>query len=105
MGNHTVPYHIISFHTMPHYTITALVFWRLNSLVRDGCCLCHCRAGPKRTWQTWAFADMVADAYMKRRDSQRPDLTALGASAALLATAMGKLSQASAALGTALCNL
>lgn len=55
------------------------------------------RGGPKLSWQTWAFADIMADAYMKKRKSEIPDLVALAASAAFVSKALGALSQASGA--------
>ncbi|CAB1113790.1 unnamed protein product [Ectocarpus sp. CCAP 1310/34] len=53
------------------------------------------QGGPKLSWQTWAFADIMADAYMKKRTSEIPDLVALAASAAFVSKALGALSQAS----------
>ncbi|CAM9543375.1 unnamed protein product, partial [Ectocarpus sp. 13 AM-2016] len=53
------------------------------------------QGGPKLSWQTWAFADIMADAYMKKRTSEIPDLVALAASAAFVSKALGALSQVS----------
>lgn len=51
--------------------------------------------GPKLSWQTWAFADIMTDAYMKKRTSELPDLVALAASAAFVSKALAALCQAS----------
>lgn len=44
-------------------------------------------------WRKWAFSDLMADAYMRRRDSKRPDLLAMAASCDFVSKAMGSLSQ------------
>lgn len=54
--------------------------------------------GPKLSWQTWAFADIMTDAYMKKRTSAVPDLVALAASAAFVSKALAALCQASIVL-------
>lgn len=49
---------------------------------------------PKPTWRLWAFADIMADAYMQRRHSGTPGLAAMAASADFVSKALGALSQA-----------
>lgn len=67
--------------------------------------LLGCSTAPKRTWQTWAFADIMADAYVRRRESERPDLPALTASAAFMCKAFGELCKASFVWYILVCHL
>lgn len=48
---------------------------------------------PRAIWRKWAFADIMADAYMKRRDSGLADLAAMAASTELMSKALGSLVQ------------
>lgn len=50
-------------------------------------------SGPKPMWRKWAFSDIMADAYMRKRESKYPDLRAMAASCDFVCKAMGSLSQ------------